>query len=267
MAKFKPPEEKADYLQSLAKGLAVIEAFGTDYPEMTLSVVARRVWLKSRFDTPGAADAGAARLHGLQGSALSSVGADAAARLFVSVVAAGREPDAAEAGGTVREAEQVLLDRGARRTDTVCIARSTARRLERDYMGVGTRFPAHATSSGKVLFAEMTDEQVTALFGASATLPSLTPFTVTKLSVLLDDVRKARKNGWSHISQETALGLELISVPIRADGEARYALSVSAQVSFGSPTIAERYLPDAVATANSIASALAAKDLINSKLY
>ena len=32
MAKFNPPDDKADFLQSLAKGLAVIEAFGTDYP-------------------------------------------------------------------------------------------------------------------------------------------------------------------------------------------------------------------------------------------
>src|SRR5436853_7653950 len=45
MTKFQPPEEKADYLQSLAKGLAVIEAFGPDYPEMTLSTIARRVGL------------------------------------------------------------------------------------------------------------------------------------------------------------------------------------------------------------------------------
>jgi IclR family transcriptional regulator, pca regulon regulatory protein len=259
MAKFQAPEDKADYLQSLAKGLAVIEAFGPDYPEMTLSVVARRVGLSPgstrrvlqtlvQLGFMGFRDQ---RYH-LQAKTLQLGYAYLSSLPVVSLM----QPRLAALSEKLNESCSIVVLDGL---DTVCIARVAARRLERDYMGVGTRFPAHATSSGKMLFAEMTDEQVSALFGGSTNLPPMTPFTVTKLSALLDDVRKARKNGWAYISQETALGLESISVPIRADGEARYALSVSAQVTFGSQTIAERYLPDAVATANSIAAALAAK--------
>lgn len=259
MAKFKPPEEKADYLQSLAKGLAVIEAFGTDYPEMTLSTVARRVGLSPgstrrvlqtlvQLGFMGFKDQ---RYH-LSAKTLQLGYAYLSSLPVVNLM----QPRLAALSEKLNESCSITLLDGM---DTVCIARVTARRLERDYMGVGTRFPAHATSTGKLLLGELSDEQVTALYGASPVLPALTPFTVTKLSVLLDDIRKARKSGWAHISQETALGLEALSVPIRIDGGARYALTVSAQVSFGMPTTVERYLPDAMATANSIAMALAAK--------
>lgn len=259
MAMFEPPADKDEFLQSLAKGLAVIESFGPDYPEMTLTTIARRVGLSpgstrrvlvtlTRLGYLGFKDQ---RYH-LSAKTLQLGYSYLSSLPIVSLM----QPRLAALSEKLNESCSIVVLEGL---DTVCIARVASRRLERDYMGVGTRFPAHATSSGKILFAEMSDEQVTALFGGNPTLPPLTPFTVTQLSVLLDDVRKARKNGWSHINQETALGLESISVPIRTDGEARYALSVSAQVSFGAQTIAERYLPDALATANSIAAALAAK--------
>lgn len=259
MSKFRAPEEKADYLQSLAKGLAVIEAFGPDYPEMTLSTVARRVGLSPgstrrvlqtlvQLGFMGFRDQ---RYH-LSAKTLLLGYAYLSSLPIVNLM----QPRLAALSEKLNESCSITVLDGL---DTVCIARVTARRLERDYMGVGTRFPAHATSTGKVLLGELTDEQVTALYGATAALPAMTPFTVTKISALLDDIRKARKNGWAHISQETALGLEAISVPIRIDGEARYALTVSGQVNFGTPSIAERYLPDAIATANSIAVALAAK--------
>ena len=40
-------------------------------------------------------------------------------------------------------------------TDVVYVARATGKGLSRDYMSVGTRFPAHATSPGKVLLAAL----------------------------------------------------------------------------------------------------------------
>ena len=48
-------------------------------------------------------------------------------------------------------------------------------------------------------------------------------------------------------------------MPIRVEGETRYSLSVSAQLNFAGPTIVERYLPDLIGTATTIASLLAAK--------
>ena len=165
MAKFKPPEEKADYLQSLAKGLAVIEAFGTDYPEMTLSVVARRVGL-----SPGSTRRVLQTLVQLgfmgfkdQRYHLSAKTLQLGYSYLSSLpVVSLMQPRLAALSEKLNESCSIVVLDGL---DTVCIARVAARRLERDYMGVGTRFPAHATSSGKMLFAEMTDDEVSALFG------------------------------------------------------------------------------------------------------
>ena len=146
-------------------------------------------------------------------------------------------------------------------TDTVCIARATARRLERDYMSVGTRLPAHATSGGKVLLGGLPRDAICALYEGQGPLPPVTPFTITDLRVLLQQVEKIRLDGWSYINQETALGIASLSVPIRVEGEIRYSLSVSALLNFAAPTIVERYLPDLVGTATSISGMLATKTL------
>lgn len=259
MTKFVPPEEKADYLQSLAKGLAVIESFGPDFPEMTLSTIARRVGLSPgstrrvlvtlmRLGFIGFKDQ---RYH-LSAKTLQLGYAYLSSLPVVNLI----QPRLAALSESLNESCSIMVLDGA---DIVCIARSTARHLERDYMGVGTRFPAHSTSAGKVLLAELSDEQLDELYPAGAVLPALTPFTITKPSVLFEQIRQVRQNGWARISQEVALGLESIAVPIRVDREARYALSISSQVTYGAPSIVDRYLPDALATAKNIADALAAK--------
>jgi IclR family pca regulon transcriptional regulator len=144
-------------------------------------------------------------------------------------------------------------------TDTVCIARAAAPRLERDYMSIGTRFPAHATSSGKVLLGALSREAICALYAGQSPLPAVTPFTVTDLAVLLQQIDKARQDGWCYINQETAMGIASLAVPIRGEGEVLYALSVSAQLNFAAPTIIERYLPDLVGCATAISGMLATK--------
>jgi len=259
MAKFEPPEEKADYLQSLAKGLAVVESFGPEFPEMTLSTIARRVGL-----SPGSARRVLLTLmqlgfvgfkdqrYHLTARTLQLGYSYLSALPVVSLI----QPRLAALSEHLNESCSIMILDGR---DCVCIARSTARRLERDYMGVGTRFPAHATSAGKLLLAELSDRELEALYPPDVALPALTPFTVTKVATLMEHIRRARQNGWAQISQEVALGLESVAVPVRVEREVRYALSVSAQVAFGKPSIIERYLPDAMATAKNIADALAAK--------
>ena len=101
-------------------------------------------------------------------------------------------------------------------TDAVCIARATARRLERDYMGVGTRLPAHATSSGKCSSARLAETGIRALYDGHPKLPAVTPFTITDPNVLLQQVERARRDGWCYINQETALGIASLAVPIRS---------------------------------------------------
>ncbi len=248
-----------EFIKSLAKGLAVIESFGPEYPEMNLTTVAKRnglspgsarrvlttltrlgyVWMKDqRFRL-------SARALRLGYSYLSS-------QPIVNLI----QPRMAMLSETLNESCTLTILDGA---DTVCIARATARRLERDYMSVGTRLPAHATSGGKVLLGALSREEIGALYAGQGPLPAVTPFTITDLRVLLQQVEKIKLDGWSYINQETALGIASLSVPIRVEGEIRYSLSVSAQLNFAAPTIVERYLPDLVGTATAISGMLATK--------
>src|SRR5579871_4783250 len=158
------PADDEEFIKSLAKGLAVIESFGPDFPEMTLSTVARRnglspgsarrvlmtlnrlgyVWMKDqRFRL-------SARALRLGYSYLSS-------QPIVNLI----QPRLSVLAESLNESCALSMLDG---TDTVCIARATARRLERDYMSVGARFPAHATSTGKVLLGEFSREQICALY-------------------------------------------------------------------------------------------------------
>ena len=85
-------------------------------------------------------------------------------------------------------------------------------------MGVGSRFPAHATSAGKVLLGALPQDEIRKLYEGPVALPAVTPFTITDLSVLLQQIEKARLDGWCYINQETAMGIASIAVAIRRPG-------------------------------------------------
>lgn len=251
--------EDEEFIKSLAKGLAVIESFGPDYSEMNLTTVARRNGL-----SPGSARRVLNTLsklgyvwvkdqrYRLSARALRLGYAYLSSQPIVNLI----QPRLSELSGSLNESCVLSILDG---TDVVCIARATARRLERDYMSVGSRWPAHTTSAGKVLLGALSREEICGLYEGKSQLAAVTPFTITDLQVLLQQIEKARQDGWCYINQETAMGIASLSVPIRVEGEIRYSLSVSAQVSFAVQTIMERYLPDLLGTATSISGMLAAK--------
>ena len=136
--------------------------------------------------------------------------------------------------------------------EVVCIARATAKRLERDYMSVGTRFPAHASSAGKIMLADLSDAEFGRLYREDAVLAAVTPFTITGIPRLREQLDDARRQGWIYINQETALGMASLAVPIRANGRVRYGLSTSATLTYDGPTIVDRYLPDLLKAAEAM---------------
>jgi IclR family pca regulon transcriptional regulator len=259
MQKFEPPEEKSDFLQSLAKGLAVIQSFGPDYPEMTLTTIAKRVGL-----SPGSTRRALLTLTKLGYLGFRDQRYHLAARTLqlgysyltsLSIVGL-IQPRLSALTEKLNESTSISVLDGH---EIVCIARTTARRLERDYMSVGTRYPAHATSSGKVLLGELTDDELKALYDPATPLQAFTPFTVTDPKLLYEHVREGKERGFVYVSQETALGMDSLAVPITFDGEMHYVLTVSGDPNFHGPNISELYLADVLATAKSISEALSAK--------
>ena len=252
------PDDDEEFIKSLAKGLAVIESFGPDYPVMNLTTVARRNGL-----SPGSARRVLMTLtrlgfvwmkdqrFGLSARALRLGYSYLSSQPIVNLI----QPRLAALSESLDESCALSILDG---TDVVCIARATARRLERDYMSVGARWPAHATSTGKVLLGALSRDEIIALYDGQPLTP-ITRFTTTDLNLLLQQVDKARQDGWCYINQETAIGIASLAVPIREEGEIRFSLSVSAQLNFAAPTIVERYLPDLLGTATAISGMLATK--------
>jgi IclR family pca regulon transcriptional regulator len=98
-------------------------------------------------------------------------------------------------------------------------------------ISVGTRFPAYATSMGRVLLAAQPRE-VRAAYLRTVVLKPLTPFTITDpahLAVTLDSVAL---QGFALLDQELEEGLRSIAAPVRdRSGTVVAAVNVSVHAS------------------------------------
>lgn len=247
-----------EFVQSLGRGLAVVRSFDAEHPNQTLSDVARRTGLtratsrrllhtlvqldfastdgKLFWLTPRVLDIGYAYLSSLN----------------VSQIA---QPFLERLSEEVHESVSVSVLDGA---DIVYVARVPTKRIMTISLGLGTHLPAHCTSMGRVLLAELADDAVRGRLGPGP-LPSFTDRTVTDLETLLAELDLVRARGWAMIDQELELGVRSIAAPLRsATGAAVAAMNVSTHA--GRTSIAEvhdRFLPCLLATAAAINEALA----------
>jgi DNA-binding IclR family transcriptional regulator len=80
---------------------------------------------------------------------------------------------------------------------------------------VGTRWPAHATATGKTLLADLSDEELTGLLPQ---LPAQTPKTITDPQALRRELVKVRERGFATNVEELEPGYMAAGVPVRAQG-------------------------------------------------
>ncbi|MFJ4651673.1 IclR family transcriptional regulator [Nocardia sp. NPDC088792] len=91
---------------------------------------------------------------------------------------------------------------------------------------VGQSCPAHATSSGKVLLAELSAADLRTRL--TRRLESFAPNTITDLPTLRTQLDQVRRQGWAACEEELEIGLNAVAAPIRdSDGRIIAALSVS----------------------------------------
>lgn len=235
--------EDTEFIQSLAKGLAVIEAFGEKDPSMTLSEVARKTHL-----TPGSArrvlrtlqQLGYAAAEGNRFRLMPRVLQLGFSYLSSLPFASLAQPSLAELTAELDGSCSISVLDG---TDVVYVARATSKALNRDYMSVGTRYPAHATSPGKLLLAAFSDRDVTARY-RNRELEPLTPRTIDTVEKLLVELAEVRGKGWATNDQETMMGHRSVAVPLRSAGQIFAALGVGCDVARVSmETMINDYLP------------------------
>jgi len=249
-----------DFVQSLERGLAVVRAFDRAHPELTLSEVAtatgvtraaaRRFLLTlvelgyvrsdGRFFslTPRVLELGYAYLSGLS---LPEVA----------------EPHLEALVAEVNESSSVsVLDAG----DVVYVARVPTSRIMTVAISVGTRFPAYATSMGRVLLAGLPEEDLDGYLDG-VRLDRLTPRTVSTVAGLRAELARVRAQGWAIVDQELEEGLRAVAAPIRdRTGRTVAAVNVSAHASRTPLDLVRRkLLPPLLATAARIEADLPAR--------
>lgn len=90
---------------------------------------------------------------------------------------------------------------------------------------VGQHIPLHATSNGKVLLSGLDQPALDALLGK---LSSYTPLTITKKSLLVEELDRVREQGYAVAVDELEVGLTAAAAPIRnAHGDVVASMSVS----------------------------------------
>jgi IclR family pca regulon transcriptional regulator len=98
-------------------------------------------------------------------------------------------------------------------TEIVYVARASIRTLVRLEAHVGSRFPAHATSTGRVLLAGASAEHLRQYFN-TVNLEALTDRTVTDPAKLKRLIEDCRQSGYSAVEDELAYGVVALAVPV-----------------------------------------------------
>ena len=132
--------------------------------------------------------------------------------------------------------------------DVVYVARSAARhRVMTTNLAVGTRLPAHATSMGQAILAELSHNELEEYF-SRARLTAFTPSTITSKPALKERLAAVRANGYALVSEELEPGLRSIAVAVPGRSRhARLAINISSHVSRASEaTMREAYLPELI---------------------
>jgi IclR family pca regulon transcriptional regulator len=132
-------------------------------------------------------------------------------------------------------------------------ARVPTKRIMTVVIEVGTRFPAHATSMGRVLLAAQDETWLDEFLTANPLTPR-TDRTITDPAELKAELSKVRDQGWAMVDEELERGLRSVAAPIRGQaGKVRAAVNVSTHISRGSQdAVLEELLPALLTTAAAI---------------
>ncbi|GAA3687438.1 IclR family transcriptional regulator C-terminal domain-containing protein [Arthrobacter ginkgonis] len=112
--------------------------------------------------------------------------------------------------------------------DVVYVACVPSPRLLSVSVRVGTRFPAWATSMGRVLLAALSEPELQEYFD-SVQLERFTERSIGSVDQLRAEIDSARAKGWSMVSQELEEGLRGVAVPVRSGRDVVAAVNVSLQ--------------------------------------
>lgn len=247
------------FVQSLERGLEVVRALSAPGPGRTLSDVARDTGLtraSARRFLLTLERIGYVRSEDRRFTLTPRVLELGYAFLSSLTLPQIAQPHLRELVERVHESSSVSVLDG---NEIVYVAREPTQRIMTVAISVGTRFPAHATSMGRVLLAGLEESELDAFLEA-LDVRSFTRSTVTDKGRLRQEIERVRDQGWALVDQELEAGLRSIAVPLRDPAERVVAaINLSTQASRRTPTAIRReLLPSLRRTAAAIEADLAA---------
>ncbi|WP_151447357.1 IclR family transcriptional regulator domain-containing protein [Lacisediminimonas profundi] len=115
--------------------------------------------------------------------------------------------------------------------DIVYVARAHSRRILAMSPVLGSRFPAHAVSMGRILLSALDEEQLNNYLDR-AKLSKLTNWTITDRAQLVAQIRAAGEQGYAWVDRELDESICGIAVPIR-DPETGVAAAINVSLPAG----------------------------------
>ncbi len=249
------------FVQSFARGLAVLRSFGADAPAQTLTGAAER---------SGLTRAGARRIL-LTLQELGYVEADGRLfRLTPRVMELGFAylssqpvwhlalPVMEDLVQDVHESSSAAVLDGE---DIVYVLRVPAKKVMAITLGPGSRLPAYCTAMGRVLLAGLPEPEQRARLARTA-LRARTARTQTEVPALLALLEQVRSDGHALVHGELEEGLVTLAAPIvNRGGRVVAAINVSAQEQRMPPDeMRKRLLPRLLEAAASINALMRMQD-------
>lgn len=226
-----PEVRSGDFVQSLERGLAVINSFSREHPNQTLSEVATRTGLTratSRRVLLTLVDLGYVAQTGRSFSLTPRVLDLGYSYLSSMRVIELAQPSMERLVDVVHESSSMSVLDGS---DIVYVARVPTTRIMTIALALGSRLPAYPTSMGRVLLAGCSDDELDAYIERTS-LEKLTPHTITDPRRFRSIVLEARSEGFALVDQELEEGVRSIAAPIRnRRGEVIAAMNVSCHAS------------------------------------
>jgi IclR family transcriptional regulator, pca regulon regulatory protein len=204
---------RREAMGGLAKGLAVIRAFGRDHVTLTLSEIARSAKMPAATArrcllTLEELDyVGRTGRHFILRPKVLELGAAYLESMNIERLTRTRLEELART--TMDSSALCVLDA----TEIVYVARASVRTLMRLEAHVGSRFPAYATSTGRVLLAGLSAEGLDRYFDV-ARFEALTDRTVVDPGKLRRLIEECRRAGYSAVEDELAYGVVALGVPV-----------------------------------------------------
>jgi IclR family pca regulon transcriptional regulator len=217
----------AEFVESLARGLTVLTAFGDGRAELPLTAVAQAT---------GLARASARRaLITLEHLGYVTT-RERTFRLTPQVLALGYPPLSRTTLSEIAAPHLAALVQRVHESASLAVldgdaiqytARVATGRIMSVNITIGTRFPAYAASMGRVLLADLPARERSARL-ARTELRALTPRTLTRPSELAAVLERVGQEGYALVDEELEEGLRSIAVPVRdLDGRAVAAVNVA----------------------------------------